>query len=167
MNLAYTLFRTARRVPRAVAIIERDRLELDYAQLADRVLALAGGLQSLGVAPGDRVGMLMKNCTQYIELLYACWAMGACAVPINARLHQREVAYILDDADARVCFITEEVDATGIEAARERSGHEYIDVDRSRTASCCAHRRPCGRKPARTSPRGSSTPAARPAVQKE
>ena len=131
MNLAHTLFRTARRVPRAVAVIERDRLELDYGQLAERVLALAGGLQSLGIAPGDRVGMLMKNCAQYIELLYACWTMGACAVPINSRLHQREVAYILDDAGARVCFITDDADATGIDAARERSGTEYVNVDGS------------------------------------
>ena len=129
MNLAHTLFRTARRVPRAVAIIERDRIELDYARLSERVLALAGSLQALGVPPAGRVGLLMKNCSQYIELLYACWAMGVAAVPINARLHQREVAYILDDADARVCFITDEADATGIEAARNRAGTIFIDVD--------------------------------------
>src|SRR4029450_1756199 len=53
LNLAHTLFRTAPRPPRAIALIERDRLELDYAGLAERTLALAGGLQTLGVSAGD------------------------------------------------------------------------------------------------------------------
>ena len=129
LNLAHTLFRTARRLPRAIALIERDRLELDYAALAERTLALAGGLQTLGVAAGDRVGMLMKNCAQYIELLYACWTIGACAIPINARLHPRETAFILDDAGALVCFVTEDADSNAIDAARSSGKTHFIDVD--------------------------------------
>jgi acyl-CoA synthetase (AMP-forming)/AMP-acid ligase II len=129
LNLAYTLFRTARRLPRAIAVIERDRTELSYEQLATRVLDLAGGLQAMGVRSGDHVGMLMKNCAQYVELLYACWAIGACAIPINARLHAREVAFILDDARARLCFVTAEADAAGIDAARTGGRTDFIDVD--------------------------------------
>ena len=129
LNLAHTLFRTARRLPRAIALIERDRLELDYAALAERTLALAGGLQTLGVAAGDRVGMLMKNCAQYVELLYACWTIGACAIPINARLHPRETAFILDDAGALVCFVTEDADSNAIDAARSSGKTRFIDVD--------------------------------------
>ena len=129
MNLAYTLFRTARRLPRAIAVIERDRIELDYQHLASRVLALAGGLQSLGVGAGDRVGMLMKNCAQYVELLYACWTIGACAIPINIRLHPRETAFILDDAGARVCFVTDDADSASIDAARSAGATRFIDVD--------------------------------------
>jgi long-chain acyl-CoA synthetase len=129
VNLAYTLFRTARRLPRAIAVIERDRIELSYEKLVARTLALAGGLQAIGVRPGDRVGMLMKNCAQYIELLYACWTFGACAIPINARLHPREVAFILDDANARLCFVTDEADTTAIEAARSAAATNYVDVD--------------------------------------
>ncbi len=129
MNLAYTLFRTARRLPRAIAVIERDRVELSYERLATRVLELAGGLQSMGVRSGDHVGMLMKNCAQYVELLYACWTIGACAIPINARLHAREVAFILDDARARLCFITSEVEAAAIDDARIGRRTDFIDVD--------------------------------------
>ena len=55
LNLAYTLYRTARRLPRAIAVIERDRIELSYEDLAARTLALAGGLQAQGVRAGDRV----------------------------------------------------------------------------------------------------------------
>lgn len=129
MNLAYTLMRTARRLPRAIAVIERDRIELSYEDLAARTLALAGALQAQGVRAGDRIALLMKNCAQYVELLYACWTIGACAIPINTRLHGREVAYILDDAHARFCFVTAEAETAAIESARVGGGTEFIDVD--------------------------------------
>ncbi len=129
MNLAYTLFRTARRLPGAIAVIERDRIELSYEKLATRTLALAGSLQAMGVRSGDRVGMLMKNCAQYVELLYACWTIGACVIPINSRLHAREVAFILDDAGARVCFITDDAESSAISAARTAGQTDFIDVD--------------------------------------
>jgi long-chain acyl-CoA synthetase len=124
------LFRTARRLPRAIAVIERDRAELDYEHLAARVLRLAVGLQKLGVAPGARVALLAKNCTAYVEVLYACWALGAVAVPLNCRLHAKEVAYILDDASVDVCFVTDDAPTDAIEAARVKSAPtHYIDVD--------------------------------------
>jgi long-chain acyl-CoA synthetase len=129
VNLSHTLFRTARRVPRAIAVIERDRSELTYEQLAGRVLRLAGGLAELGVRPGDRVAVVANNCTAYVELLYACWTLGAAAIPVNARLHPKEVAFILDDADARVCFVTDDADTTGIAAARRNGETRFIDVD--------------------------------------
>ena len=104
LNLSHTLFRSARRLPRAVAVIERDRIELSYEQLADRSLRLASALIALGAGPGARVGLLAHNCAAYVELMYACWTVGACAVPINMRLHPKEVAFILDDADVRGCI---------------------------------------------------------------
>jgi long-chain acyl-CoA synthetase len=129
VNLSHTLFRTARRVPRAVAVIERDRSELTYEQLAGRVLRLARGLQRLGVQPGGRVALLAKNCSAYVEVLYACWTLGAAAIPINARLHPKEVAFILDDADARVCFVTDDAETGAIEAARRAGSTRFVDVD--------------------------------------
>jgi acyl-CoA synthetase (AMP-forming)/AMP-acid ligase II len=75
--------------------------------------------------------MLMKNCAQYVELLYACWTIGACAIPINVRLHPRETAFILDDAGALVCFVTEDADSSAIAAARQNGKTDFIDVDGS------------------------------------
>jgi long-chain acyl-CoA synthetase len=134
VNLAHTLFRTARRIPRAIAIIERDRIELGYGQLAERVQRLAGGLVHLGVQPGARVALVAKNSAAYIEVLYACWTLGAAAIPVNARLHPREVAFILDDAAAQVCFITDDADTTAIDAARSAGPTRFIDVDGSEYA---------------------------------
>ena len=130
LNLSHTLFRTARRVPRAIAVIERDRIELSYEQLADRSARLASALLGLGAKAGSRVALLAHNCAAYVELLYACWTIGACAVPINVRLHPKEVAFILDDADVRIAFITDDIDTTAIE--HERSGvTHFVDVESS------------------------------------
>lgn len=129
MNLAHTLYRTALRLPAQRAVIEPGRVAWDYRQLADRVQRLAAALRDrLGVAPGDRVALAMKNCAQYVELLYACWTAGACAVPVNARLHPKELAFILDDAEVATCFVTADVDTVGVAAARA-GRTRFIDVD--------------------------------------
>jgi len=62
-----------------------------------------------GVASGDRIGIAMKNCPQYLEVMYAAWHAGLCTVPINAKLHPREFAYILENSGARVCFATSDL----------------------------------------------------------
>ena len=130
MNLAHMLVRSARRLPGQPAVIERDRTELTYATLTRRVLTLAGALRSrLGVCHGARVALVMQNNAAYVELLYACWAAGAAVIPINVKLHAKEVAFILDDAQAAVCFVTEDVDATAIAAARHGGRTTFIDVD--------------------------------------
>ena len=120
------------------------------------------------MAPGDRVGLLMKNCAQYVELLYACWTIGACAVPINARLHPREVAFILDDADARVCFVTDEADTTAIDAARVAARRDFIDVDGAEYRKLLRIRGSArrARSRARTRRRGCFIRAARPAARR-
>jgi long-chain acyl-CoA synthetase len=131
MNLAHLLVRTARRLPQMPAVVEQGRIELDYAALADRTLRLARALTGrLDVRAGQRVALVMKNNAAYVELLYACWAAGICAVPVNVKLHPKEVAFILDDAAARVCFVTDDVDTAAIAAARAGGATEFIDVDR-------------------------------------
>jgi len=132
MNLAHLLVRTARRLPQTPAVVERGRIELDYTALADRALRLARALaERLGVRAGERVALVMKNNAAYVELLYACWAAGIGAIPVNVKLHPKEIAFILDDAAARVCIVTEDVDTTGIAAARAGGATEFIDVDRA------------------------------------
>jgi long-chain acyl-CoA synthetase len=130
MNLVHTLLRTARRLPGQVAVIERDRWNLSYADLSERVLRLAGSLRErLAVEPGERVALVMRNNAAYVELLYACWAAGACAVPVNVKLHANEIAFILDDADARLCFITDDVDTTAVASARTSGTTTFVDID--------------------------------------
>ena len=50
--------------------------------------------------------LCMENCAEFLEMLFACWAAGLCAVPVNARLHADEVAHIAGDSDARLLVAT-------------------------------------------------------------
>lgn len=130
MNLAHTLLRTASRLPEVCAVDALDSRRLTYAQLAGRVLRLAASLRAqCGVAPGQTVALVMQNHPAYVELLYACWACGASAIPINAKLHPREVAFILEDAQARACFVGAAIDAGAIESACATRATRFIDVD--------------------------------------
>ncbi|MGU3496767.1 AMP-binding protein [Xanthobacteraceae bacterium A53D] len=79
---------------------------LTYADLQRRVTTLAGGLLKAGLKPGDRIALAMANVPQYIEILIASWHAGLCTVPINAKLHPKEFAYILENSGARLCFAT-------------------------------------------------------------
>src|SRR5438105_1053224 len=112
MNLAHLLHRNARLQPDAPAIAQGKQLVRTYGELADRVACLAGGLrEKLNLQTGERVGLAMKNCTEYHEVLFACWHAGLVAVPMNAKLHPKEFAYILENSGAKACFVTPDLDA--------------------------------------------------------
>ena len=101
MNLATWLGRHAARRPHATAIAEGSRIHATWSEFAHRVGAIAGGLRhDLGLAEGARVAIVMRNRPEYLESLYAIWHAGLVAVPVNARLHRNEIAYILDDCGA-------------------------------------------------------------------
>jgi fatty-acyl-CoA synthase len=79
-----------------------------WAGLRDRVAKLAGALTRRGVGPGDRVMILMLNRTEFVESVLAANMIGAIAVPVNFRLTPHEIAFLVDDCEARV-MITEPV----------------------------------------------------------
>ncbi len=107
MNLSQLLLRTARTAPQAPALALGTRVVADYGGLARRASVLAGALRGrFGLAPGARVALIMRNCPQFVELLYGCWFAGIGAVPVNAKLHPREFHYILADSGARLVFAT-------------------------------------------------------------
>lgn len=63
---------------------------------------LAAGLQANGLVPGGRVAVYMKNAPAYLELFYAVWWAGGVIVPVNSKLHPREVAWIAENAEASI-----------------------------------------------------------------
>lgn len=83
----------------------------DYREFYDRVLRLAGGLLDLGLKPGDRVAYALANSPRILETVYACFAAGLIVVPINARLHAREMAYIATNSGAKVLIHGSEFEA--------------------------------------------------------
>src|SRR4051812_5940163 len=104
MNIATWLSRAGLSHPRLPAVGFGPRVVQSYEVLARRAACLANGLRVLGLAPGDRVAIIAKNCPEYVETIYGIWHGGFAAVPANAKLHGRELGYILEHSGARVCI---------------------------------------------------------------
>ena len=112
MNLALWLERVGLSHGDRPALGLGPRAVRNYAEVAGRVARLAGALrQRCGLEPGDRVAIVAKNSPDYLELMYAIWHAGLAAVPANAKLHGRELAYILEHSGARVCFASHGLDS--------------------------------------------------------
>ena len=113
MNIANLFVRASRRRADGPAVALGTDVLLTHDALVQRAAAIAGALrQRFGLAPGDRAALVMSNVPDYLELLLAGWHAGLAMVPANARLHRRELAYILGHAGARVCFVTPDLAET-------------------------------------------------------
>jgi len=104
MNPAEWLHRTALRTPAAPALFEGATCRANYAGFARHAAAIGAALAARGLGPGERVALFLPNATAYLEALYGIWWAGAAAVPINAKLHPREAAWIVGNAGARLVF---------------------------------------------------------------
>ena len=74
-----------------------------------RIRAIAAGLKSLGVEPGDRVAVLLPNCTEVALTYWATWRIGGAATPIIFLLPPPEVKRILADSEAKVLVTSPEL----------------------------------------------------------
>jgi long-chain acyl-CoA synthetase len=111
MNLALWLERAGQSHPGAPAVGLGDRVVRSYGELAARVARLSGAMRGqLRLSSGDRVAIIAKNSTDYVEVLYAIWHAGLVAVPANAKLHGAELGYILEHSEAKICFASPDVE---------------------------------------------------------
>ena len=78
-----------------------------YADCYERVGRAAGALRSLGVGPGDRVGVLDWNSRRYFELYYAIPGLGAVLLQLNLRLCVDELSYIVNHSNASHMLVDE------------------------------------------------------------
>lgn len=103
MNPAFWLERAAKLYPDAPALMTGNRLVANYREFAMRAASMAAALQrGHGILPGDRVAIFMANRIEYLDVLYAVWFAGAAVVPINAKLHPKEVAWMLENSEAKL-----------------------------------------------------------------
>jgi acyl-CoA synthetase (AMP-forming)/AMP-acid ligase II len=104
MNLSLTLQNVARHLPGRPAV-SWEGGTLSYAALEDQVQRIAGALLGRHVLrPGMRVALAMENCSEYLPALFGIWRAGLAAVPMNAKLHPREMAWILADSETALCL---------------------------------------------------------------
>jgi len=126
MNPARWLERAALLWPDRPALFRGAEPVLDYAGFNARAGSLAAGLAAVGVGPGDRVALFLANCTDYLVAMQAVWRIGAVAVPVNAKLHEKEAAYILGHSGATLCF-TDADHAGGLAALAPET--RIVDMD--------------------------------------
>ena len=81
-----------------VAAISGDE-SLTYAQLADRARRAASVLRAHGVGRGDRVGLLINNRTEWLEVAFGAWLLGAVATPFTTWCTRHELEYLLADSE--------------------------------------------------------------------
>lgn len=106
MNLSVTLQAVARYLPDRPAITAEGQT-LTFGAFEDQASHIAGALlKRHGLKAGDRVGLWMDNCLEFLPTLYGVWRAGLTAVPINSKLHPKELQWILENAGARLCIVT-------------------------------------------------------------
>src|SRR5579862_9619111 len=98
MRLTMGLKQSAVHHPTRIATIFGDRRRT-YAEVAERVARLAGGLKELGAKPGDRIAVLALNCDAYVEAYFGIMWAGCLAVPCNTRWAPAEHLAALADCD--------------------------------------------------------------------
>jgi len=107
MNVGTLFTKSARTYPERLAVTYGD-YELTYQQANERINKLANGLRSLGVTKGDNVVILLHNCPEFLETLFACFKSGIGTVPINFRLHPKECSYIINNSDAVAVVLSDD-----------------------------------------------------------
>jgi 2-furoate---CoA ligase len=123
VNLGEHLLACAERHPEAPAIVDGEQ-RATYADLLVGARATAGGLAALGVGPGDRVAVALKNRMETALLYWGSQWLGALFVPLNWRLRPDELAYCVADCGASVLAI----EGASAEAAAAVPGMPLIAV---------------------------------------
>ncbi len=109
MNLAHLLHRQAAQSPHRTAILEGAKLHASYGDWALRSARLGAALRAQGLQPGERVLLFMRNHPRYLEFMLGCWWAGLVVVPVNNKLHLKEVQWIADNAQASWAFVSRDL----------------------------------------------------------
>ena len=107
LTLTHLLERSAKLFPRKEIASKTNAgmHRYSYADFHRRVHALAHGLASLAIQPGDRVGTLCWNSFRHLELYFAIPCYGAVLHTLNLRLPSDQLAYIITHAEDKVIFV--------------------------------------------------------------
>ncbi|GAY13324.1 AMP-binding protein [Mycobacterium sp. shizuoka-1] len=110
MNLFATLDQAAARFGDRGAVYLGDRQVYTWHELHERALRLAAALRRR-YPPGERIAIASENRSEIVEIFYGVWAAQCVLVPINAKLHPREMGQILDDCSAATVFASPKIAA--------------------------------------------------------
>jgi acyl-CoA synthetase (AMP-forming)/AMP-acid ligase II len=123
MNISELLSRNARKYPLHEAVVtETERIS--YQTLNELVNQFASSLQSLDIKASDKVVLFMPNTLEFVISYFAVQRLGAIIVPVNAKLTQAELEYIIDHCDAKALIVHEDL----FETARPFSNRSLLCI---------------------------------------
>ena len=129
MNLASAFAASVEKRSEKIAIYWGET-ELSYAVVFGQVCTVVAALTGkLGVKPGDRVALWMKNCPEFVPAVFGILSAGGVVVPINNFLKPAEVSYILNDSGANVVITDSELSAHFPELAAARPLLKMLKVE--------------------------------------
>jgi 2-furoate---CoA ligase len=115
LDLGTSFLASVARDPHALAIVDGDR-RLTYSAWLERIGALVGAFDELGLERGDHVVTLLQNRWEAATIHWACQFAGIVVTPLNWRSSADELDFCIDDAGAKaVCY--EQVSAAAVEAS--------------------------------------------------
>ncbi|MCP4402381.1 MAG: long-chain fatty acid--CoA ligase [bacterium] len=101
MTLGEMLERSAEKYPDKIAIVFKDQ-QVKYKELDADANRLGRALNALGIEDGDKVGILMPNCPEFVMGVFAALKAGAVFVALNGLLSGRELTYVINNSDTKV-----------------------------------------------------------------
>ncbi len=129
MNLATAFSNRVQKHPAKTAIYFGDK-EISYGDLLARSQAIGAHLQNqLGVKPGDRVAIWLKNCPEFVESVFGILNAGGVIVPLNNFLKASEAGYILNDGGIDVLICDAELGAHFPELSALRPNLKMLKIE--------------------------------------
>ncbi|MDR5752633.1 MULTISPECIES: AMP-binding protein [unclassified Caballeronia] len=135
LDLGRTFLQSVERSPLALALVDGD-LQFTYAQWHRVVLDVADGLRELGLAPGDRLLVVLQNRWEMATLHWACQMAGIVIVPLNWRAKPDELDYCVTDAGVKaIVYEPVSADAVVQSSAAQNVPRIGLDDAQGRTTS--------------------------------
>jgi long-chain acyl-CoA synthetase len=127
-NLGHIFDVPLRLAPDSVAVIQGEEV-LTYRALDGRVNRAANVLAGLGVQTGDRVALMFGNDWRFLESFFGPMRLGAVSVPLNIRMGDEALQYVVEDAEARVLIAGSDQADRARRLAREVKGLAHVVLD--------------------------------------
>jgi acyl-CoA synthetase (AMP-forming)/AMP-acid ligase II len=130
MTVGDMLTRNANKFPKKLAVVSKGR-SLDFETLNKRVNSLSNALLKKGLQKGDRIGVLVHNCHQFIELYFAAARTGGIFCPYNNHLKAGELKNIIDYSAPRFLFLDDDYGGVIKDLKQELSSVDrYISLEK-------------------------------------
>ena len=107
MDLGAKLTKNAEDFPDKTAVIFKER-RFSYAEMNERAARFGNAVRSLGIKPRERVAAILRNRSEYLEILYGLVKAGVTLVPVNWRFAPEEMRYVIDHSEASAVVVAEE-----------------------------------------------------------